>query len=176
MKIYDLDVIDKNGKVISMSKYKGNVLLIVNTATGCGFTPQYEWLKKLYTKYKDKGFIILDFPCDQFGHQAPGSDEDINSFCTSRYNTTFPRFKKGDVNGDNATDIFKFLKEKQTFKSKKLKMKMLSLMSSSAKNKDDIRWNFTKFLVDREGNVIDRFEPTDEENIVTKKIEEVINE
>ena len=144
MSIYDFTVKGRAGEDVSLSTYKGKVLLVVNTATGCGFTPQYEGLQKLYDKHKDKGFEILDFPCNQFANQAPGTIEDIQSFCTLNYGTTFPRFAKIDVNGKNASDLFKFLK-----KEKK------SALGSS------IKWNFTKFLIDREGNVVKRFAPAD---------------
>ena len=142
MNIYDFTVKDSKGNDVSLSKYKGKVLLIVNTATGCGFTPQYEGLEKLYKEYKDKGFEVLDFPCNQFLNQAPGSDEEINSFCTLKYDTTFPRFKKIDVNGENAIPLYKWLKEQKG-----------GIFGSA------IKWNFTKFLVDREGNVVKRFAP-----------------
>ena len=144
MSIYDFTVKGRAGEDVSLSVYKGKVLLVVNTATGCGFTPQYEGLQKLYDKHKDKAFEILDFPCNQFANQAPGTIEEIQSFCTLNYGTTFPRFAKIDVNGKNASDLFKFLK-----KEKK------SALGSS------IKWNFTKFLIDREGNVVKRFAPTD---------------
>ena len=144
MTIYDYTVKGRAGEDVSLSTYKDKVLLVVNTATGCGFTPQYEGLQKLYDKYKEKGFEILDFPCNQFANQAPGSIEEIQSFCTLNYGTTFPRFAKIDVNGKNASDLYKFLK-----KEKK------SALGSS------IKWNFTKFLIDREGNVVKRFAPTD---------------
>ena len=144
MKFYDYTVKGRAGEDVSLSTYKDKVLLVVNTATGCGFTPQYEGLQKLYDKYKEKGFEILDFPCNQFANQAPGTIEEIQSFCTLNYGTTFPRFAKIDVNGKNASDLYKFLK-----KEKK------SALGSS------IKWNFTKFLIDREGNVVKRFAPTD---------------
>ena len=144
MKIYDFTVKGRAGEDVSLADYKGKVLLVVNTATGCGFTPQYEGLQKLYDSHQDKGFEILDFPCNQFANQAPGSEAEIQSFCTLNYGTTFPRFAKIDVNGKNASDLFKFLK-----KEKK------SALGSS------IKWNFTKFLIDREGNVVKRFAPTD---------------
>ena len=144
MKIYDFTVKGRAGEDVSLADYKGKVLLVVNTATGCGFTPQYEGLQKLYDTHKDKGFEVLDFPCNQFANQAPGSDAEIQSFCTLNYGTTFPRFSKVDVNGKNASDLFKFLKKQKG-----------SLLGSS------IKWNFTKFLVDREGNVVKRFAPTD---------------
>lgn len=144
MNIYDYTVKGRAGEDVSLSTYKDKVLLVVNTATGCGFTPQYEGLQKLYDKYKEKGFEILDFPCNQFANQAPGTIEEIQSFCTLNYGTTFPRFAKIDVNGKNASDLYKFLK-----KEKK------SALGSS------IKWNFTKFLIDREGKVVKRFAPTD---------------
>ena len=143
MNIYDLEVKDKDGKVVSMETYRGKVLLIVNTATGCGFTPQYEGLQSLYNKYQDKGLEILDFPCNQFGNQAPGNEQEIMTFCQLNYNTTFPLFAKIEVNGDNADPLFTYLKSQQK-----------GMMGSN------IKWNFTKFLVDKEGNVVDRFAPT----------------
>ena len=144
MKIYDFTVKGRAGEDVSLAEYKGKVLLVVNTATGCGFTPQYEGLQKLYDSHQDKGFEILDFPCNQFANQAPGTNDEIQSFCTLNYGTTFPRFAKIDVNGKNASDLFKFLKKEKG-----------SVLGSS------IKWNFTKFLIDREGNVVKRFAPTD---------------
>lgn len=144
MKIYDFTVKGRAGEDVSLADYKGKVLLVVNTATGCGFTPQYEGLQKLYDSHQDKGFEILDFPCNQFANQAPGSEAEIQSFCTLNYGTTFPRFAKIDVNGKNASDLFRFLKKEKG-----------GLLGSS------IKWNFTKFLIDREGNVAKRFAPTD---------------
>ena len=140
MTIYDFTVKDTKGNDVSLAEYKGKVLLIVNTATGCGFTPQYEGLEKLYKTYKEQGFEILDFPCNQFAHQAPGTDEEIGQFCTLRYNTTFPRFRKIEVNGDKAEPLYKWLKEQQK-----------GVFNNA------IKWNFTKFLVDREGNVAGRY-------------------
>ena len=153
MKIYDFKVRNAKGEEVPMTEFKGKVLLIVNTATGCGFTPKYEGLQKLYEKYRDKGLEILDFPCNQFGHQAPGTDEEIQEFCTLKYNTTFPLFSKIDVNGENADPLFVYLKAQQ-----------------GGFLGDDIKWNFTKFLVSRDGTVVDRYAP------VTKpeKIEEDI--
>ena len=144
MKIYDFTVKGRAGEDVSLADYKGKVLLVVNTATGCGFTPQYEGLQKLYDSHQDKGFEILDFPCNQFANQAPGTNDEIQSFCTLNYGTTFPRFAKIDVNGKNASDLFKFLKKEKG-----------SVLGAS------IKWNFTKFLIDREGNVVKRFAPTD---------------
>lgn len=143
MSIYDYKVKDKNGSEVSMKDYKGKVLLIVNTATGCGFTPQFEGLQDLYEKYQAQGFEILDFPCNQFGNQAPGSDEEITDFCNSRYGITFQQFAKVDVNGENEEPLFTYLKSQKT-----------GLMGSK------IKWNFTKFLVDRNGKVVGRFAPT----------------
>ena len=142
MKIYDFKVRNAKGVKVPLTEYQGKVLLIVNTATGCGFTPQYEGLQNLYDKYKDKGFVVLDFPCNQFGHQAPGTEEEIQEFCTLKYNTTFPLFAKIDVNGKNAEPLFEFLK--------KQKGGFLG---------NDIKWNFTKFLVSRDGAVVERYAP-----------------
>lgn len=179
MNIYDIKVLDRKKQEVSMSEYKGKVLLIVNTATGCGFTPHYEWLEELYKKYKDKGFEILDFPCDQFGHQAPGSDEEINTFCTATYNTTFPRFKKIEVNGENESELFKYLKEKAPYNGvkgikNKAIMKSVEKISGTAKSKGDIRWNFTKFLVDKNGEVVSRFEPTDSAELIEEEISKLL--
>lgn len=153
MKLYDIEVKDVKGNKVSMKDYEGKVLLIVNRATGCGFTPQYEGLQHLYDKYEDKGFEILDFPCNQFANQAPGSNEDILQFCQLKYNTTFSIFSKVDVNGKNEEPLFKYLKnQKKTILGAKIK------------------WNFTKFLVDKEGNVIDRFAPTTKPSQIDEKI------
>ena len=143
MDIYDFIVRNAKGVDVPMSDFKGKVLLIVNTATGCGFTPQYEGLQELYRKYKDKGLEILDFPCNQFGHQAPGTEEEIQEFCTLHYKTTFPLFAKIDVNGKDADPLFVYLrKQKGGFMG------------------NEIKWNFTKFLISREGKVIERYAPT----------------
>lgn len=141
MGIYDFVLKKRDGTEVSMSSFKGKVLLIVNTATGCGFTPQYEGLEKLYEKYNKNGFEVLDFPCNQFGHQAPGNDEEIHQFCTMKYQTQFDQFAKIEVNGKNAHPLYKFLKEQKK-----------GIMGSA------IKWNFTKFLVDREGNVVARYD------------------
>lgn len=142
MNIYDFKVRNAKGVEVPMTEYQGKVLLIINTATGCGFTPQYEGLQNLYDKYKDKGLEILDFPCNQFGHQAPGTEEEIQEFCTLKYKTTFPLFAKIDVNGKNAAPLFTYLKnQKGGFLG------------------DDIKWNFTKYLVSRDGKVVERYSP-----------------
>ena len=176
--IYDLTVKNRKGEDVSLKEYKGKVLLIVNTATGCGFTPQYEGLEKLYKKYHEQGLEILDFPCNQFGNQAPGSDDEIHEFCTFKYNTSFDQFKKVDVNGENEDALFKYLKSQKGFEGFDLKGKILipvvKMMDSNYKNNPDIKWNFTKFLVDREGNVVDRFEPTITPEKIDSKIAELI--
>ena len=153
MKIYDFKVRNAKGEEVPMRDYQGKVLLIVNTATGCGFTPQYEGLQKLYDKYRDRGLEILDFPCNQFGHQAPGTEEEIQEFCTLKYKTTFPLFSKIDVNGKNAAPLFTFLKnQKGGFLG------------------DDIKWNFTKFLVSRDGTVVERYAPMTTPDKIEKDI------
>jgi len=178
MSIYDIKVKNRRDEDISMSEFKGKVLLIVNTATGCGFTPQYKGLEELYQKYHDQGLEILDFPCDQFGHQAPGSDDEIHEFCTSKYKTSFDQFKKIEVNGENETELFKYLKAEQGFKGFDLKGKILipivKKMDPDYANNSDIKWNFTKFLVDREGNVVERFESTIDPKKIDEKIANII--
>ena len=174
MNIYDFSVKTRKGEDVSLSNYKGKVLLIVNTATGCGFTPQYKELQELYTEFKDQGFEILDFPCNQFANQAPGNNEEIHSFCTGRYGITFPQFAKVDVNGDNAIPLFKWLTENTTFNGfgKSPMGFVLSGMVKKSdkdyKNNGNIKWNFTKFLINRDGNIVERFEPTDMKNLKAK--------
>lgn len=155
MSIYSYSVTAQDGSTVSLTDYQGKVLLIVNTATGCGFTPQYEGLQDLYEKYQSQGLEILDFPCNQFGHQAPGSDDEIADFCQSRYGVSFKQFKKITVNGESEEPLYTFLKSQKK-----------GVMGNN------IKWNFTKFLVDREGNVIARFAPT----VTPEKIEEQIKE
>lgn len=165
--VHQFSVKGGNGQDVSLSQYGGKVLLIVNTATKCGFTPQYEELEALYQDYKDQGFVILDFPCNQFGEQAPGSYEEIHAFCTGKYNITFPQFEKLDVNGENADPLFTYLKSQKGFQGFDTKDRIGKLLDTRFRKQDpdydknpDIKWNFTKFLVDREGNVVARFEPT----------------
>ena len=179
MNIYDLTVKNGKGEDVSIANYKGKVLLVVNTATGCGFTPQYEGLENMYKKYHKKGLEILDFPCNQFGNQAPGTDEEIHEFCTLKYHTSFPQFQKVEVNGENESELFKYLKEKKGFEGfEGLKGKMLipvvKAMDSNYKNNNNIKWNFTKFLVDREENVVARFESTVTPEKIEKKVEELL--
>lgn len=178
--IYDITVQAQDGSPVALSTYRGKALLIVNTATHCGFTPQYNALQKLYAKYRDKGFEILDFPCNQFGQQAPGSDEDIHSFCTLRYKITFPQFAKVEVNGKEAHPLFKYLTEHtnfQGFGDGPLAAKMEQIAAKSDpdfKNNGAIKWNFTKFLIDRQGEIIARFEPTESLEDIEKKLQEIL--
>ena len=165
MSIYDLKVKTRDGKDFKLSELKGKVLLIVNTATGCGFTPQYEGLENLYEKYHDKGLEVLDFPCNQFGHQAPGDDNEIHSFCTAKYKTQFDQFAKIDVNGENEIPLYALLKKAQPKEGpqgmkNKMAMKAVAKISSTCKKEGDIVWNFTKFLVAKDGKVVKRFDPT----------------
>ncbi len=164
--VYDFTVKDRKGQEVSLSEYRGKVLLIVNTATGCGFTPHYEPLEAMYRDLKDRGLEILDFPSNQFANQAPGSDDEIHEFCTLKFGTEFPQFAKIDVNGETADPLFAFLATEKPFAGfgKGLKMAALSKFADMNNRKFGdkayIRWNFTKFLADREGRVIARFEPT----------------
>ena len=164
--VYEFTVKDRQGNDVSLSEYQGKVLLIVNTATGCGFTPHYEPLEAMYKEFKDKGFEILDFPSNQFANQAPGSADEIHEFCTLKFGADFPQFKKIDVNGDNADPLFAFLATEKPFEGfgKGLKNaalnKFANMNNKAFGDKAYIKWNFTKFLVDREGAVIARFEPT----------------
>ena len=179
MAIYDYKVKKRDGSEISLEEYKGKVLIIVNTATGCGFTPQYEGLEKLYKDYHEKGLEILDFPCNQFGNQAPGNDDEIHEFCALKYNTSFDQFAKADVNGENELSLYTFLKEQlkdDVIEGLKNKMAMAGVekISKTCKKPGDIKWNFTKFLVDREGNVVERYSPTFEPAHMEEKIKELI--
>ena len=179
MSIYDIKIKNRDGKDVSINDFKGKVLVIVNTATGCGFTPQYEGLEKLYKKYHDKGLEILDFPCNQFGNQAPGTDDEIHNFCSLTYNTSFDQFTKIDVNGESESPLYTFLKNEiadDTIEGikNKMAMKAVEKISKTAKDKKDIKWNFTKFLVDREGNVVGRYSPTYKPQDMEEKIKELI--
>lgn len=180
MNIYDLKVKTRKNGEVSLSDYKGKTLLIVNTATGCGFTPQYKELQEIYEEFKDQGFEILDFPCNQFKEQAPGTDEEIHTFCTGRFGITFPQFAKIDVIGENADPLFVYLTENTKFEGfGKSPMGLIlaqaaKSVDSDFKNNNNVKWNFTKFLVDKEGNVVDRFEPTFSMKKVKERIKEVI--
>ena len=179
--VYDFSVKDRKGGEVSLREYANEVILIVNTATKCGFTPQYEELETLYKKYHAQGFTILDFPCNQFGQQAPGTDESIHEFCKLTYGTEFPRFKKIKVNGEDADPLYQYLKEQKGFagwnpnhKLTPVLEEMLSKEDPDYKEKSDIKWNFTKFLVDKKGLVVARFEPTEDLKNVAKQIEALL--
>ena len=178
--IYDYKILKRNGDLLDLSSLKGKVILIVNTATGCGFTPQYAPIEEMYKKYHDKGLEILDIPCNQFGGQAPGSDEEIHEFCTLHYNTTFEQMKKADVNGPNELPLYTYLKSKQGFNGfnqghmAELMHNMLMKQDPHYMEKSDIKWNFTKFLVDRNGEVVERFEPTEDMEKVNKCVEALL--
>lgn len=166
-KVTDFFLTGKNGAEVSLAEYKGKVLLIVNTATGCGFTPQYDELEAMYKKLKDKGFEILDIPCNQFGNQTPGTDEEITEFCQLKFGTDFPQFKKSDVNGPNELPLYTWLKSQKGFegfdadnKLTPILEKMFDENAPGWRETSDIKWNFTKFLVNRDGDVVARFEPT----------------
>ncbi len=166
MGFYDYSVPTPGGDTVPMSVFEGKVVIVVNTATGCGFTPQYKDLENMYEKYHDSGLEIVDVPCNQFKGQTPGTDEEIHEFCTLKYNTQFPQMKKSDVNGDSALELFKFLKSQKGFEgfghgAKALAMSaMLKTIDKDFKNNPEIKWNFTKFVIDRKGSVVARFEPT----------------
>lgn len=165
MNIYDFTVKAQDGKEISLSEFKGKVLLIVNTATGCGFTPQYKELQEVYDEFKDKGFEILDFPCNQFGEQTPGSDEEVHNFCTGRFGITFPQFSKIEVNGENAIPLYKWITQSTKFEGFNgpgaiILNPIVKKMDKDYKNNGNIKWNFTKILVNREGEIVARYEPT----------------
>lgn len=180
--VHDFTVKDRKGNDVALSDYKGKVLLIVNTATKCGFTPQYEELEALYKNYKDKGLEILDFPCNQFGNQAPGTEEEINSFCSLNFGTEFPQFKKIEVNGENESPLFALLKKEKGFEGFNLEHPIGKILDDMLSKADpdyaksaDIKWNFTKFLVDGEGKVLKRYEPTHDIKLIEQDIAELLN-
>ncbi len=180
--VYDFTVKERGGKETSLKDYDGNVLLIVNTATGCGFTPHYKPLEEMYKDLKDKGFEILDFPCNQFAGQAPGSEEEIHEFCTLKYGTDFPQFAKILVNGEDADPLFAYLASEKPFAGFGKGLKSAAMKKFADKNnktfgdKAYIKWNFTKFLIDRKGNVVARFEPTEDMGRVRKAVEEILEQ
>ncbi len=159
MSLYDFSATLNSGEIKNLSDYRGEVLLVVNTASQCGFTPQYKGLQELYSRYRDQGFEVLGFPCDQFGHQEPGTNEEIQSFCELNYGVTFPLFAKIEVNGENTHPVFNFLKTEQS-----------GILG------DSIKWNFTKFLVDRQGNVVDRFAPQTTPEKIAPAIEKLLGQ
>lgn len=179
--IYDFIVKDNIGNDVSIGQYRGKVLLIVNTATACGFTPQYADLEALYEEYADKGLEILDFPCNQFGEQAPGTDEEIQEFCMVNFDTKFPRFTKIDVNGENEIPLYTYLKSQKGFAGFDMEHRLASLLDEMFTKEDpdyakksDVKWNFTKFLVSRDGKVTQRFEPTATKEIMAPAIEALL--
>ena len=179
MNIYDLTVKTRKKEDFSLNNLKGKVTLVVNTATGCCFTPQYDAIEKLYEKYHKKGFEVLDFPCDQFGHQAPGSNDEIHEFCTAKYNTQFDQLDKVEVNGDNECEVFTILKKQQPKEDiiglkNKLAMKAIAKISTTCKKDEDIKWNFTKFLVDKNGNAVKRYDPTFDPSKIEKDLLELL--
>lgn len=181
--IYDFSVlrrVDGHDEPVSLRAFSGKVLLVVNTATACGLTPQYEALEALYRTYKDRGFVILDFPCNQFMEQAKGSDEEINAFCSARYSTTFPRFKKIDVNGASEAPLYAFLKSALPLAESRgggmmaLILKLSSRLNGKSRLQSDIKWNFEKFLVDRNGRVVKRFAPVVKPEQLAAEIEALL--
>lgn len=174
--IYDFSVTRANGEEVSLREFEGKVMLIVNTATACGFTPQYTELQELHEKYGDKGLVIIDIPCNQFGEQAPGTDEEIKGFCTLKYNTQFEQMKKSEVKGENKLPLYDFLIKEKGFEGFGNGVKGLGMaaylynIDKNYKETPEIKWNFTKFLIDREGNVVERIEPT----VSMKRVEEAV--
>ena len=179
MNIYDFTVKDQNGAEVKLSDYRGKVLLIVNTATGCGFTPHYNALQDIYAAHQKDGLEILDFPCNQFGEQAPGSNAEIHDFCTMRYQITFPQFAKVDFNGANAIPLYQYLVANSKFQGFKgvaglVMSQVIKRQDKDYKNNNQIKWNFTKFLINRDGEIVARFEPTVSMKEVRKQIEKVL--
>ena len=177
-RIYDFTAESNSGEQVNFADYKGKVLLIVNTASKCGFTPQYDGLEELYQKYKDQGLVVIGFPCDQFGHQEPGTNEEIEEFCRLNHGVTFPLMAKSDVNGENANPIFRWLYSQKPFagfgdgETAQFMDQMLSRQDPDYASNPDIKWNFTKFLIDRKGRVVARFEPMVTPAELTSFIEE----
>lgn len=183
MNVYDFKAKTSRGEEKSLADYRGKVLIIVNTASKCGFTPQFKELQDLYMKYKDRGLEILGFPCDQFAHQEPGSNQEVQEFCRLNYGVTFRVFGKGDVRGDNAQPLFKYLTEAQKFKGFEPDSPSTEMLTNALKSHfpeylegDSIKWNFTKFLVNREGQPVGRFEPTASPVSMETEIEKLLAE
>jgi glutathione peroxidase len=176
-RIYDFTAESNSGEQVNFADYRGKVLLIVNTASKCGFTPQYDGLEELYQKYKDDGLVVIGFPCDQFGHQEPGTNEEIAEFCRLNHGVTFPLMAKSDVNGENANAIFQWLYSEKPFAgfgegdTATFMDGMLSRQDPDYASNPDIKWNFTKFLIDRKGRVVARFEPV----VAPEELEEEID-
>ena len=179
MNIYDFTVKAQDGTDVALSDFKGKVILVVNTATGCGFTPQYEDLQKIYDELHEQGLEILDFPCNQFGNQAPGDDEEIHTFCKGRFGITFTQYSKIDVNGENAIPLYKWITSSTKFEgfdgaAKLVLSPVVKKMDKDYKNNGNIKWNFTKILIDRNGDIVARFEPTKSLDEVRAKIVSVM--
>ena len=179
MNAYEFKVKAQDGTEVDLKTFEGKVLLIVNTATGCGFTPQYEELQNIYEELNGEGLEILDFPCNQFGNQAPGDDEEIHDFCTGRYGISFPQYSKIDVNGENADPLYKWITANTKFEGFDGPMKMIlapivKKMDKNYKDNGNIKWNFTKILIDKNGNIVKRFEPTAKLEAVKEAIKEVL--
>lgn len=179
MNLYDFKVEAMDGSMVDLSDYKGKVVLVVNTATGCGFTPQYEPLQDMYDEIGNEKFEILDFPCNQFADQAPGDNEEIHTFCTGRYGITFPQFAKIDVNGENASPLFKWLTTNTKFEGFNgpaglLLKPVVKKMDKDYKNNGNVKWNFTKFLINQEGEIVARFEPTEDVAKVKEKVKSLL--
>ena len=179
MNFYDYTLFKRDGSEVSLKEYEGKIVIVVNTATGCGFTPQYKDLESLYEKYHNQGLEIIDIPCNQFAGQTPGTDDEIHEFCSLKYKTQFDQFKKSDVNGENALPLYEFLKSKQAFKGFKgaaapIMNAMLKKYDPDFKNNPNIKWNFTKFVVDKTGEVIARFEPTDSMKNLEKLVKNLL--
>jgi len=181
MSIYNYTVKDTEGNDVSLSNYKGKVLLIVNSATECGFTPQYNELTEIYDEFKNDGFVILDFPCNQFGSQAPGTGEEIKKACRLKFLVEYPIFEKIDVNGENEEALYTYLKSEKSFEGFDPEHELTPIIKDVVgkidpdyENNNDIKWNFTKFLVDREGNVVQRYEPTRDLSLIKEEIRELL--
>ncbi len=182
MSIYDINIMKKDGTLQSLREFEGKVIMVVNSATHCGFTPQYNEFKELHNKYSDQGLVILDFPCNQFGEQAKGTDGEIAEFCTINFGTPYELYAKIDVNGEHETELFKYLKSQKGFKgfnnekhplNERLK-EMFGKADPDYEKNDDIKWNFTKFLIDRTGMVVERFEPVDDIEIIEGNVVDLL--
>ena len=179
--IYDFALLDKQGNTVSLADYQGKVLLVVNTATECGFTPQYEDLQNLYTRFHGQGFEIIDIPCNQFGGQAPGTDEEIHEFCALRFGVKYDQFKKAEVNGKNELPLYTWLKREKGFegfdsahKLTPILVPMFDKADPTWRTSNDIKWNFTKFLINRAGEVVARFEPTHDTEDVAARVQALL--
>lgn len=180
MTVYNYSIKDAEGKDVSLKDYEGKVLMIVNTATECGFTPQYEEIEKIYEDLHEEGFEVTDIPCNQFGGQAPGTEEEIHSFCQLKFNTKFKPFKKSDVNGEDELELYTYLKEQKGFEGfqdhpiRPILEEMFDKEDPNWRESDDIKWNFTKFIIDRQGRVVERFEPTADLGQIKECIESLL--